>query len=34
FFIDASHKDRIEESEMLSDVMGSDHCPIYIDLKE
>ena len=33
FFVDEKHKDKIAESEMLSDIMGSDHCPIYIDLK-
>ncbi|MBP5186522.1 MAG: exodeoxyribonuclease III [Clostridiales bacterium] len=33
FFVDEAHKDRIAESEMMSDIMGSDHCPIYIDLK-
>ena len=33
FFVDEAHKDQIVESEMLSSVMGSDHCPIFIDLK-
>ena len=33
FFVTEGLKNRITESDMLSDIMGSDHCPIFIDLK-
>lgn len=32
FFVTDGLKDKITESTMMSDVMGSDHCPIYIDM--
>lgn len=33
FFVTEGLKGRIKESTMMSDVMGSDHCPIYIDME-
>lgn len=32
FFIDTEHKDRIKDAFIQMDVMGSDHCPLGIDL--
>lgn len=32
FFTTDGLNDKIAESNMMSDVMGSDHCPIYLDL--
>lgn len=32
FFATSGLLDKITESNMMSDVMGSDHCPIFIDL--
>jgi len=32
FFVTDGLKSKIKESNMMSDVMGSDHCPIYIDM--
>ena len=32
FFVTEGLKSKVKESEMMSDVMGSDHCPIYLDL--
>lgn len=33
FFATEGLKDRIAASDMMSDIMGSDHCPIFLDLK-
>ena len=27
-------KDRLEDARILTDVMGSDHCPVELDLKD
>ncbi len=32
FFTTSGLNERVRESNMMSDVMGSDHCPIYLDL--
>ena len=32
FFVTEGLRSKVKESEMMSDVMGSDHCPIYLDL--
>jgi exodeoxyribonuclease-3 len=32
FFIDEQHKDRIKEAFILKDIMGSDHCPVGIEI--
>lgn len=32
FFVTSGLKDKLKESNMLSDVEGSDHCPIFIDI--
>ena len=32
FIVSASIKDKIEDAKILSDVMGSDHCPVELDL--
>lgn len=34
FLVSDSLKDRIEHSDILTDVMGSDHCPVLLDLKD
>lgn len=34
FFITSDLKPYLKESDMLSDVMGSDHCPIFIELSD
>ena len=33
FIVSDSIKDKIEDAKILSDVMGSDHCPVELDLK-
>ncbi|MBD3226520.1 MAG: exodeoxyribonuclease III [Caldithrix sp.] len=33
FFIDAEHQHMITDAHILSDVKGSDHCPVAIDLQ-
>ena len=32
FFVTEGLRSKVIESDMMSDVMGSDHCPIYLDL--
>ena len=32
FIVSESIKDKIEDSKILSDVMGSDHCPVELDI--
>ena len=32
FFVTDGLKDKVRESDMLSDIMGSDHCPILLDI--
>ena len=32
FFVTDGLKKSIKESDMMSDIMGSDHCPIFIDI--
>ena len=32
FFINEEHKDMIKNAFILPDVMGSDHCPVGIEL--
>ena len=34
FCVSESLKDRLEDAKILTDVMGSDHCPVELDLKE
>lgn len=34
FFVNEEFKDSVKDSFMLSDVMGSDHCPIGITLED
>ena len=34
FILSDRLKDRIADSKILSDVMGSDHCPVELDLRE
>ena len=34
FFVSESLRNRVAESSMLTDTEGSDHCPIYLDLKK
>ena len=33
FCVSSTLKERLKKSEILSDVMGSDHCPILLELK-
>ncbi|MFR1871983.1 MAG: endonuclease/exonuclease/phosphatase family protein, partial [Coprococcus sp.] len=33
FCVSESLKDRLADAKILTDVMGSDHCPIELDLK-
>ena len=33
FCVSESLKDRLEDAKILTDVMGSDHCPVQLDLK-
>ncbi|WP_034449955.1 exodeoxyribonuclease III [Butyrivibrio sp. AE2032] len=33
FFTTDGLNSRVKESNMMTDIMGSDHCPIYLDLK-
>ena len=33
FCVSESLKDRLEDAKILTDVMGSDHCPVELDLK-
>lgn len=33
FLVSESLKDRVKESEILNDIMGSDHCPILLEIK-
>ena len=33
FFVNQEFMERVENSYILSEVMGSDHCPVGIDLK-
>lgn len=33
FLVSSSLKDRIVESSILTDIMGSDHCPVVLELK-
>ena len=33
FFINEEFKDRVKSAYILTEVMGSDHCPIGIDLE-
>lgn len=32
FFVTDALRSKVKESNMLSDIMGSDHCPIFIDI--
>ena len=32
FFISSSLKDRLKDAFILSDIMGSDHCPVGIEI--
>lgn len=32
FFVSETMRDRIRDSGMLSDILGSDHCPVYLEL--
>lgn len=32
FFVNEEFKDKVKKSYILSDVMGSDHCPICLEL--
>ena len=34
FCVSESLKDRLEDAKILTDVMGSDHCPVELDLKQ
>lgn len=33
FFVTEGLKSKVAQSDMMSDIFGSDHCPIYIDLE-
>jgi exodeoxyribonuclease-3 len=33
FFVNQEFMEHVESSYILSDVMGSDHCPVGIDIK-
>ncbi len=33
FLVSESLKNRVEKSEILNDIMGSDHCPVLIEIK-
>lgn len=33
FCVSESLKDRLEDAKILTDIMGSDHCPVELDLK-
>lgn len=33
FLVSESLKDRVEKSEILNDIMGSDHCPVLLEIK-
>ena len=33
FFVTEGLRKKVAESDMMTDIMGSDHCPIYLDLK-
>ena len=33
FIVSESLKDKIEDAKILTDVMGSDHCPVELDIK-
>ena len=33
FFISSDLKDRLKKAEILDDIMGSDHCPVTLELK-
>ncbi|MBO4636511.1 MAG: exodeoxyribonuclease III [Clostridiales bacterium] len=32
FFVTEGLKDKVKGSDMMSDIMGSDHCPIFLDI--
>jgi len=34
FFVDEAHKSEVLSSEMLTDIDGSDHCPIIIEIRD
>ena len=34
FVVSSSIKDKIEESSILPEVTGSDHCPVLLDLED
>ena len=33
FCVSESLKDRLEDAKILTDIMGSDHCPVELDIK-
>ena len=33
FCVSESLKDRLDDAKILTDIMGSDHCPVELDLK-
>lgn len=33
FLVSESLKDRVEKAEILNDIMGSDHCPVLLEIK-
>ena len=34
FIVSESLKDKIEDAKILNEIMGSDHCPVELDLKD
>ena len=34
FCVSESLKDRLEDAKILTDIMGSDHCPVELDIKD